>query len=173
VLITSGKSLTARRTLEREFMPDVVIAAIARIPDDAETEQILAQCAGLETSRLTLFRKDHVREVAARSRMHFITFRGAPVASGSHGTNVPGMGRTLALNPYVVDAPGMDHLKDIGITLDAGHYYNIAIDEGRSVVTYVTSAEDAPSVEEQFRACGFVKIRRFPWAENSAGACGY
>lgn len=152
-------------------MPDVLVAAIARIADEAELEAILGQCAGLETSRLTLFRKEHVREAPARLRMHFIPSHNAPVASASDGTNVPGMARTLALNPYVVDADSIDHLKDIGISSDAAHYYNIAIDEGRSVVTYIASTETATSVEEQFRACGFVKIRRFPRAENFAMAC--
>lgn len=153
-------------------MPDVVIVAIARIVNEANLEDVLAQCAGLDASRVTLFRTDHVREVPARLRTHFIPSDHAPVASGSHGTNVPGMGTTLALNAYVADAAGMDRLKGIGIIPDAAHYYNIAIDEGRSVVTYVTSAENATLVEEQFRACGFKKIRRFPWAGNFDEACG-
>lgn len=153
-------------------MPDVVIAAITPIAEDAELEEVLARCAGLDTSRVTLFRADRAREMPARLRTHFIPSDHAPVGSGSHGTNVPGMGTTLALNAYVADTAGMDYLKGIGITPDAAHYYNIAIDEGRSVVTYVTSTENATSLEEQFRACGFKKIRRFPWAGNFAEACG-
>ena len=152
-------------------MPDVVIAVIARIADEAKLEEVLVG-AGLDASRVTLFRTDHVREVRARLRTHFILSDHAPVASGSHGTNVPGMGTTLALNAYVADVAAMDRLKGIGINPDAAHYYNIAIDEGRSVVTYVTSAGNATLVEEQFRACGFKKIRRFPWAGNFAEACG-
>src|SRR5579864_33952 len=134
-------------------MPDVLIAAIARTADDAELEKLLAQCAGLETSRITLFRTDLAYEVPARLRMHFVPFRGAPIASGSDGTKVPGMETTLAMNPYVVDAAGMNHLKDIGIYSDAAYYYNTAIDEGRTVVTCITSTENATSVEEQLRAC--------------------
>jgi hypothetical protein len=153
-------------------VPDVVIAAIARIVDDAELHEVLAQCAGLDASRITLFRRDRAPEVAARIRTHFIPSRHAPVASGSHGTNVPGMGTTLALNAYVADAAGSDYLKGIGITPDAAHYYNIAIDEGRSVVTYVTSTENATLSEKQFRACGFKKIRCFPWSGNIAESFG-
>jgi hypothetical protein len=154
-------------------MPDVLIAAIARVADEAELEHLLAQCAGLEASRITLFRTGHVGEVPpARLRMHFIPLRGSPVASGSHGTNVPGMGTTLALNPYVVDSDTMNHLKDIGISYDAAQYYNIAIDEGRSVVTYITSTENATLIEEQFRACGFVKVRCFPCTETVASGSG-
>lgn len=153
-------------------MPDVVIAAIARIANEAKLDEVLAQCAGLDASRLMLFRTHHAREVPARLRTHFIPSDYAPAASGSHGTNVPGMGTTSALNAYVADAAGMDHLKGIGINRDAAHYYNIAIDEGRSVVTYVTSVDNATLVEQQFRACGFKKIRRFPWAGNFAEACG-
>ena len=81
------------------------------------------------------------------------------------------MAMTLALNPYAMDATKTDHLKDIGISSDAAHYYNVAIDEGRSVVTYVTSTENAALVQEQFRACGFVKIRTFPCAEDFSVAC--
>ena len=153
-------------------MPDVIIAAIARVTDNAEIEKLLRECAGLEASRITLFRRDPAREVVARLRTHFIPSGRAAAESGSHGTNVPGMGTTLALNAYVADAPGTDRLKGIGITTDAAYYYNIAIDEGRSVVTYVTSAENATLVEEQFRECGFKKIRRFPWAGKFADASG-
>jgi hypothetical protein len=147
-------------------MPDVLIAAIARIVDDAELEKVLGRCAGLDAGRITLFRRKHVREVPGRLRMHFIASRTAPLESGSDGTNVPGLGRTLALNAYAMDAPRMDYLKDMGITPDAAHYYNIAIDEGRSVVTYVSSTENATMVVEQFRDCGFKKVRRFPCSEN-------
>jgi hypothetical protein len=151
--------------LSKEIMPDVIIVAIARICDEAQLEEVLTQCAGLEASHLTLFTIDSLREAPARSRMHFVPFRGSPVASGSNGTNVPGLDSTLALSAYLVDASS-DHLRDIGISDEAAHYYNIAIDEGRGVVTYVTSTRNATSIEEQFRACGFVKIRRFPLPEK-------
>lgn len=152
-------------------MPDVLISAIARTDDVAKLEDILTRCDGLETSRITVFKKDAVGKVPAPLRMHFIPFRGSPVASGTHGTNVPGMGITLALDAYAADTC-INHLKDIGIPCDAAHYYNIAIEEGRSVLTYVTSTEDATLIEEQFRVCGFVKIRRFPSAEKVLVASG-
>jgi hypothetical protein len=142
-------------------MADVLIAAIARACDESELEKVLSQCTGMEASRLTLFVRDGLREVAARSRMHFIPFQGSPLTSGTHGTNVPGLGRTLALSAYLID-DGSDHLQGIGISNDDAHYYNIAIDEGGSVVTYMASTENAALIEGQFRACGFVKIRRFP-----------
>lgn len=141
-------------------MPDVLIAAIARTSSEAELATILSQCAGLETSRLTLFTKDPLLTAPARSRMHFIPLQGAALASSLHGTSVPGMERTLALSAYLVDATA-HHLKDMGISPDAANYYNIALDEGRGVVTYLANAENATQIEEEFRACGFVKIRRF------------
>lgn len=49
----------------------------------------------------------------------------------------------------------------MGISGDAADYYNIAIDEGRSVVTYAARTENAESIEQHFRACGLVKVRRF------------
>src|SRR5579864_4332756 len=146
-------------------MPDVLIAAIARTDDAAKLEEIVTRCVGLETSRITLFKKDAVSDEPAPSRMHSIPSRRSAVASGTRGTSVPGMGATLALGAYSADTC-IDHLKDIGIPYDAAYYYNIAIEEGRSVLTYVTSTEDAPSIAEQFRFCGFVKIRCFPSAEK-------
>jgi hypothetical protein len=141
---------------------DVVIAAIVPTGDNAELEKLLTGRTGLEANCITLFRTDCAHEVPARLQTHFISSGHPQVASGSYGTNVPGMRTTLALNAYVADAAGMDRLKGIGINRDAAHYYNIAIDEGRSAVTYATSAGNATLVEEQFRACGFKKIRRFP-----------
>ena len=141
-------------------MSDVLIAAIARICDETELKTLLSQCVGMETSRLTLFIKDILREAPARSRMHFIPFEGSPNTSGTHGTNVPGQGGTLALSAYLID-DGSDHLKGIGISNDAAYYYSLAIDQGRSVVTYMASTENAAVIEGQFRACGFVKVRRF------------
>lgn len=152
-------------------MPDVLIAAIARTDDVAKLEDALTRCVGLETGRIALFKRDAVGEAAAPLRMHFIPFRGSPVESGTHGTNVPGMGMTLTLGAYSADTC-INHLKDIGIPYDAAHYYNIAIEEGRSVLTYFTSTEDATSIEEQFRVCGFVKVRRFPSAEKVPMASG-
>lgn len=146
-------------------MADILIAAIARICDEAELEKCLSRCVGLETSRINVFTKEHLSEKALRTRMHFIPAHGSPVSSGSHGTNVPGMGNKAMLSSYFMERDYADHLTNLGIGRDAAHHYNIAIDEGRSVVTYVASPENATSAEEQFRACGFVKIRRFSLAE--------
>jgi hypothetical protein len=142
-------------------MAGVLIAAIARTCDETELEKVLSRCVGMETSRLTLFVRDTLREASARSRMHFIPFRGSSTTSGMHGTNVPGAGTKVALSAYLID-DGWGHLQGIGISNDVAHYYNIAIDQGRSVVTYMASTENAALIEAQFRACGFVKIRRFP-----------
>lgn len=164
----SGEVLSVRGTSEREFMPEVLIAAIARMGAGAVAETILAQCDDLETSRLTLFTAGNVPDVSARLRTHLIPRRSA-VASGSGGTGVPGMGTKLTLNSYFADTAPVDYLRNIGIFPDAAHYYNIAIDEGRCVIAYNTSVEEAPIIEERFRACGFVKVRRFPLASAFAG----
>jgi hypothetical protein len=92
--------------------------------------------------------------------MQIIPFRGPAITCGTHGTNVPGLGSTLALSAYLIDDDS-DHLKGAGISSDAARYYNVAIDEGRSVVTYMANPQNAALIEDQFRACGFVKIRRF------------
>jgi hypothetical protein len=151
--------------LGKKVMPDVLIAAIARTANQADLEKMLSQCIGLETTQMTLLRKDRLNEAAARLRTHFLPSRAIPVASGTHGTNVPGMGTTLTLTPYFADAT-VNYLKGLGISHEAANYYNIAIAEGYSVVTYVTGTGDADSVEKQFRACGFVKIRRISLTEE-------
>lgn len=151
-------------------MPEVLIAAIARMGAGAVAETILAQCDDLETSRLTLLTAENVPDVSARLRTHLIPRRGSAVASGSGGTGVPGLGAKLTLNSYFADTAPVDYLGSIGIFPDAAHYYNIAIDEGRCVIAYNTSVEEAPIIEERFRACGFVKVRRFPLAGAFAGA---
>src|SRR5579872_3600702 len=135
-------------------MTDVLIAAVAPSGAETELEKVLSQCVGMEAGRLTLFVRDISREDSARSRVHFIPFRDSP-------TIVQGLCGPLALSAYLVDGDS-DHLKGIGISSDAAEYYNMAIDEGRSVVTYMASPENAALVEGQFRACGFVKVRRFP-----------
>ena len=125
-------------------MSEVLIAAIARLGAGAVAEKILTQFGDLETSRITLFTSESVRDASTRLHTQSIARHGAAVAS--------------------------DYLRSIGIFPDAAHYYNIAIDEGRCVVTYNASAEEAPIIEERFRACGFVKVRRFPFAGALAGA---
>lgn len=151
-------------------MPEVLIAAIARMGAGAVAETILAQFGDLETSRLTLFTSENVPDESTSLQTHLIPRHGSAVASGSGGTGVPGMGATLTLNSYLADTAPVDYLRNIGIFPDAAHYYNIAIDEGRCVVAYNTSAEEAPIIEERFRACGFVKVRRFPSASAFAGS---
>jgi hypothetical protein len=135
-------------------MTNVLIAAVAPSDAEIELEKVLLQCVGMEAGRLTLFVRDISREGSACSRLHFIPFRGSP-------TNVPGVCSTLALSAYLVDGD-LDYLKGIGISSDAAKYYNMAIDEGRSVVTYMASPENAARVEGQLCACGFGQIRRFP-----------
>jgi len=146
-------------------VPDVLIVAIASVDDNADLEKKLAQCGGLHASRVTLFTTGHTREVPARLRTHFIPSGPPPVASGSHGTNVPGMGTTSALNASVADAAGMDHLNGIGITPDAAHYYNIAIDEGRTVVSFVLAASKKI---RRFHGRGISPRRRCPSQAVSA-----
>ncbi len=93
--------------------------------------------------------------------MHLVPFGRSPITSGTYGTSVPGLGNTLALSAYLID-DGSHDLKGIGISSDAAYHYNLAIERGRGVVTYMASTENAAMIEEQFRGCGFVKIRRFP-----------
>ncbi|HEV3154367.1 MAG TPA: hypothetical protein VGZ02_11225 [Candidatus Baltobacteraceae bacterium] len=79
--------------------------------------------------------------------MHFVPF------GGSART-------TLALSAYLIDDDSND-LSGTGVTADAARYCKIAMDRGRSVVTYMACTENAALIEDQFRACGFLKIRRF------------
>lgn len=141
---------------------ETFIVAIAQTNDREALNKMLALCAHLETGRLKIFKNDSA-QAADRLRVagtHVWRTSGA-VGGGSHGTSVPGMRTTLTLSPYPMSAQNESRLTDMGMSSDAAHHYNIAVEEGRSVVTYRALAENADSVETQFRACGFVKVRRF------------
>src|SRR5579872_6994438 len=126
-------------------MSDVLIAAIARTCDETQREKLLSQCAGMETSRSTLFVRNSIGETPARSRMHLVPFGRSPITSGTYGTSVPGLGNTLALSAYLID-DGSHDLKGIGISSDAAYHYNLAIERGRGVVTYMASTENAAMI---------------------------
>lgn len=142
-------------------MPDLVMVAISRATDLLELERTLLDCAHLDPDRLTIIERPSSSAAAARSRVHFIPSALRQVASGSDGTNVPGMSAMRTLSGYSPDENAVDHLPDIGISQSRALYYNIAIEEGRSVVVYKASSEEQDAVEHVMRDCGLLRVRSF------------
>jgi hypothetical protein len=95
----------------------------------------------------------------------------ATIMTGSGGTSVPGVGGSGAsLSSFGGHHGGTDYLGGLQfIPPDEAQNYNIAIAEGRSLVTYKASAEEAASMEAAFREAGLRKVKTFKSKETSLG----
>ncbi|MBC5816250.1 MAG: hypothetical protein GIW97_06880 [Candidatus Eremiobacteraeota bacterium] len=150
---------------------DHIIAGIARTSDPKELEKILMGCAHLDAARLVVITKANQSNVHNDSHLHFIHTRGPDVGHSGGGTGVPGMGGgSISLSSFVGHAPVPHYLHDVAIHQDVAHNYNVAIDEGRSVVTFKASAEEAPAVAETFRGCGLVNVKTLKALKKAAPA---
>ncbi|GAC1614529.1 MAG: hypothetical protein NVS9B12_15360 [Vulcanimicrobiaceae bacterium] len=138
---------------------DNIVTGIARTSDPKALEQILMGCAHLDPARLAVITKAHQTDLHDESPLHFVHSRGPEVGGGSGGTGVPGMGGSMSLSSFVGHSHVPHYLHDIALHQDVAHNYNVAIDEGRSVVTFKASAEEAPAVAETFRGCGLVNVK--------------
>jgi len=156
-------------------MADHLVTGIAPTSDPQQLEQSLLQHCRLNVERLAVVTK--VKQSAAhdRSALRFIhagTGGGshaavagsmtATIMSGSTGTGVPGIsGSNASLSSFSGGAHAPNYLGDLPVPHDVAGNYNIAIDEGRSVVAYRADAGEAPDVEQAFRACGLRNVKTF------------
>jgi hypothetical protein len=86
----------------------------------------------------------------------------AAIMSGSGGTSVPGIGGSNAsLSSFSGGGSVPNYMGDLPVPHDARANYNLAIHEGRSVVTYKASEEEASQMEQAFRACGLRNVKVF------------
>lgn len=151
---------------------DIVVAGIARTSDPKELEGLLMGCAHLDASRLTVITKQQQTGVHDASPLRFLHSGGsAAMRAGSDGTGVPGMGSgTMTLSAFTGSSSVPHYLEQIAIHRDVAENYNIAIDEGRSVITYKATDEEAPVVQETFRGCGLVNVKTLkPRAKTTTG----
>jgi hypothetical protein len=83
---------------------------------------------------------------------------------------VPGVGGSGASLSAFAHSGATDYLGGLPfIPVDEAANYNIAIAEGRSLVTYKASAEEAASIEGSFREAGLRKVKTFKSKETSLG----
>lgn len=139
---------------------ECVVAGIARTSDPKELESILIKCAHLDAQRLAVITKSQQTAAFDQSPLNFVHSASArPMPTGSDGTGVPGIGGKVSLSSLVSHGAVPHYLENIAISRDLAENYNIAIDEGRSVVAFKATTQESGDVEETFRDCGLVNVR--------------
>jgi len=141
---------------------DVLVAGIAPTSDAKELERILEGCAHLDTSRFAVVTKTPLTRSHDDSQINFIRGGGSGPSTGSGGTGVPGVGGGhMSLSQFVGHGGVPNYLANFPLKADVAENYNIAIDEGRSVVTFRATHDEAQSVADQFRSCGLRNVKQF------------
>jgi hypothetical protein len=156
-------------------MAEYLVTGIAPTSDPQQLEHSLLESCKFDTERLAVVTK--ARQTAAHDEsplrfVHADTSVGgrhamssgmtAAIMSGSGGTSVPGIGGSNAsLSSFSGGSNVPNYMGDLPVPHDARQNYNMAIHEGRSVVTYKASEEEAPQMEQAFRACGLRNVKVF------------
>jgi hypothetical protein len=147
---------------------DCLVTGIAPTSDKTQVETLLAKCQ-CDPQRLAIISKvDRTVQDAHHSRPSMSS--AATIMTGSGGTGVPGVGGSGASLGSFAHSGGTDFLGGLPfIPPDEAQNYNIAIAEGRSLVTYKASAEEAPAMETAFREAGLRKVKTFKSKETTLG----
>ena len=144
-------------------MAEVLVAGIAQSRDPAQITKMLDVEGKLDAQRLAIITKDSHADSQAGHGRQSITMS-ANIMTGSSGTGVPGLGGSGASLSSFGGGGGAstDYLGGLPmIAVDQAHHYNIAIAEGRSLVTYKATAEEAPEIEQRFRQAGLRNVKSF------------
>jgi hypothetical protein len=149
---------------------DCLVTGIAPTSDKTEVETLLAKCQ-CDPQRLAIISKVDNKALGAHHVKPSMT-SAATIMTGSEGTSVPGIGGSSASlsafggsHSHATDyLGGLPHIPP-----DEAQNYNIAIAEGRSLVTYKASAGEAASIETAFREAGLRKVKTFKSKETSLG----
>jgi hypothetical protein len=143
---------------------EYLVTGIAPGSDPAQVAQMLAGAA-LDDGRLST-----VTKASAQANMHAAEHHGGPslssastIMTGSSGTGVPGMGGAHAsLSSFSGHGSAPDYLGGLPlIPADQAEHFNIAIAEGRTLVMYKATPEEAPQVESVFRSAGLRNVKIF------------
>lgn len=140
---------------------DCLVTGIAPTSDKSQIESLLAKCQ-CDPERLAIISKVEGRAQSAhQSRPSMNT--AATIMTGSGGTSVPGVGGSGAsLSAFAGHGGQTDYLGGLPfIPPDEAQNYNIAIAEGRSLVTYKANADEAAAIEAAFRDAGLRKVKTF------------
>jgi hypothetical protein len=144
---------------------DYLVTGIAPTADLAQLDQLLAK-SNLENERLSIITKAQANVARAADEHHGGTSlsTSSTIMTGSGGTGVPGVGgggaSLSSLGGGRGDVP--DYLGGLPlIPSDQAHNYNIAIAEGRGLVTYKATPQEAPAIETAFREAGLRNVKTF------------
>ncbi len=151
---------------------DCVVAGIARTSDPKQLEDILMGCAHLDAKRLAVVTKSTQTDAFDKSPLNFVHSSSSwGMGSATDGTGVPGIGRRTTFSDLVHHHAVPHYLEDIAISRDLAENYNVAIHEGRSVVTFKATTDESKDVENTFRGCGLVNVRTLkPRAEQKTSS---
>ncbi len=144
-------------------MAEYLVTGIAPTADAAQISKMLAGSA-LDESRLS-----SVTKASAQARMQASEHGGSPslsststIMTGSGGTGVPGMGGGRASLSAGSHSSVADYLGGLPlIPHDQAEHFNLAIAEGRALVMYKATPEEAPQVEAAFRSAGLRNVKIF------------
>ena len=144
-------------------MAEYLVTGIAPTGDAAQVSQMLAG-SGLTEANLSV-----VTKASAQSGVRAGADRGGPslntastIMTGGSGTGVPGVGGSHASLSSSGYASAADYLGGIPlIPADQAEHFNVAIAEGRALVMYKATPEEAPNVEAAFRAAGLRNVKLF------------
>ena len=139
---------------------ECVVAGIARTSEPKQLEEILMGCAHLDAKRLAVLTKSKRSDVFDQSPLNFVHSSSAwSMPGGTDGTGVPGLGSRTTFSSLVHHEGIPHYLQEIAIPRDLVENYNVAIHEGRSVVTFKATNDESKGVEDTFRGCGLVNVR--------------
>lgn len=138
-----------------------LVTGIAPTGDPEQIKALLSQ-AEYDPERLSVISKADAKARSEAQAGGPSFSSAATIMTGSEGTSVPGMGSSGASLSAFSHASATDYLGGLPlIPRDQAQNYNIAIAEGRSLVTYKATPEEAPTVEAAFREAGLRKVKTF------------
>ncbi|HKU68469.1 MAG TPA: hypothetical protein VJP85_11895 [Candidatus Baltobacteraceae bacterium] len=144
-------------------MAECLVTGIAPTGDAAQISKMLSG-SSLDESRLS-----SVTKASGQARLNAHAEHGGPsfsnastIMTGSGGTGVPGVGRGHASLSASSHADVPDFLGGLPlIPRDQAEHFNVAIAEGRGLVMYKATPEEAPQVEAAFRSAGLRNVKIF------------
>jgi hypothetical protein len=145
-------------------MAEYLVTGIAPTGDVAQISKMLTGTT-LDETRLSTVTKASAQTRGQGANNH----GGAPslssastIMTGSGGTGVPGVGGGHASLSAASHSEVADYLGGIPlIPHDQAEHFNIAIAEGRGLVMYKATPEEAPNVEAAFRGAGLRNVKVF------------
>lgn len=144
-------------------MAEYLVTGIAPTANAAQIAELL-ESAHLDQTRLSTVTKASAQTRAAQEHVGGPSLSTAStIMTGSSGTGVPGMGGSHAsLSSFSGHSAVPDFLGGLPlIPPEQAQHFNVAISEGRALVTYKATPEEAPNVEAAFRGAGLRNVKVF------------